>query len=257
MRVKRARKVRKYLRYYRTAHGFREPYKVIVDGNFIAACEKLHLGVAKDVIAKYLGSSAKDVKVFTTRCVQDELRKMGPEYKSASAQTKHLHLVGGGPAPGEATAAASIIDACGGENAERFVVCTQDDTLKRKLMEINGAVPIVFAHTSGLQMEPPKDATAGSLASQRERVEGLSAEELEELGLDQADVMNMYRVRTNVQFKKKKGGKNPLSCLKKKPKSGTAPKPAPATATGEKKKRPRRKKSADDGGGGRNRGSGE
>jgi hypothetical protein len=28
MRVKRARKVRKYLRYYRTCHGFRAPYKV-------------------------------------------------------------------------------------------------------------------------------------------------------------------------------------------------------------------------------------
>lgn len=28
MRVKRARKVRKYLRFYRTCHGFRAPYKV-------------------------------------------------------------------------------------------------------------------------------------------------------------------------------------------------------------------------------------
>jgi U3 small nucleolar RNA-associated protein 23 len=246
MRVKRARKVRKYLRYYRTAHGFREPYKVIVDGNFIAACEKLHLGIAKDVVAKYLGSSPKDVKVFTTRCVQDELRKMGHEYKSASAQTKNLHLVGGGPAPGEATAAASIVDACGNDNAERFVVCTQDEKLKEKLMAIDGAVPIVFAHTSGLQMEPPKDATAVGLASQEENVEGLSAKELEALGLDEADVRNVYRVRTNVQFKKKKGGKNPLSCLKKKPKTSA---PA-APASGEKKKRARRKKSGGGGSGG-------
>lgn len=27
-KIKRARKVRKYLRYYRTCHGFRAPYKV-------------------------------------------------------------------------------------------------------------------------------------------------------------------------------------------------------------------------------------
>lgn len=239
MRVKRARKVRKYLRYYRSAHGFREPYKVICDGNFIAACEKLNLGDAKDVVAKYLGSNAKDVKVFTTRCVQEELRNMGPEYKGASMQTKKLHLVGGGPAPGEATAVASIVDACGAKNEERFVVCTQDDTLKEKLRECAGAVPIVFAHTSGLQMEPPPDATAGGLTSQQEEVLGLSAEELRALGVDEREVRDVYKVRTNVKFKKKSGGKNPLSCLKKKQKA--APTPTP-TQGGEKKKRARRKK---------------
>lgn len=241
-RIKRARKVRKYLRYYRSAHGFREPFKVIVDGNFIAACEKLALGPAADVVAKYLGSSARDVKVFTTRCVQDELRNMGPEYKGASAQTKKLHLVGGGPAPGEATASASIVEACGATNEERFIVCTQDDKLKDKLRKCGGPVPLVFAHTSGLQMEPPADATAAGLASQREKAEGLSEKELRALGVDEKDVRNMYRVRTTVQFKKKSGGKNPLSCLKKKKKESTQT-PAPASAaSGEKKKRARRKK---------------
>ena len=242
MRVKRARKVRKYLRYYRSAHGFREPYKVICDGNFIAACVKLNLGDAKDVVAKYLGSNAKDVKVFTTRCVQDELRNMGPEYKSASLQTKKLHLVGGGPAPGEATAAASIVDACGAKNEERFVVCTQDDSLKEKLRACDGAVPIVFAHTSGLQMEPPPDATAGGLTSQQESVKGLSAAEQRALGLEAQDVHNVYKVRTSVKFKKKSGGKNPLSNLKKKKKT---PAPQPQSASG-KKKRPRRKKKSDE-----------
>lgn len=247
MRVKRARKVRKYLRYYRSAHGFREPYKVIVDGNFIAACEKLKLGDAKDVVAKFLGSSAKDVKVFTTRCVQDELRNMGPEYKSASAQTKKLHLVGGGPAPGEATASRSILDACGAKNEERFVVCTQDDGLKEKLMkECDGPVPLVFAHTSGLQMEPPADAEASGLTSQKESVVGLSAKELKALGMDEDDVKEMYRVRTTAKFKKKKtGGKNPLSCLKKKKKVTSDSQPP---ASGEKKKRPRRKKKSNGGG---------
>lgn len=243
MRVKRARKVRKYLRYYRSAHGFREPFKVIVDGNFIAACEKLSLGLAADVVAKFLGSSARDVKVFTTRCVQDELRNMGPEYKGASAQTKKLHLVGGGPAPGEATASASIVEACGSMNEERFIVCTQDDKLKDKLRKCGGVVPIVFAHTSGLQMEPPVDATAAGLSSQKERGEGLSEKELRALGVDEKDVRSVYNVRTTVKFKKKSGGKNPLSCLKKKKKE---PAQAPASATGdEKKKRPRRKKKSD------------
>jgi U3 small nucleolar RNA-associated protein 23 len=238
MRVKRARKVRKYLRYYRSAHGFREPYKVIVDGNFIAACEKLKLGKAKDAVAKYLVSSPRDVKVFTTRCVQDELRNMGPEYKGASMQTKELNLVGGGPAPGEATASASIVDACGVSNEERFVVCTQDEDLKEKLRKCKGAVPIVFAHTSGLQMEPPPDATAAGLTSQKEQVQGLSEKEIRALGVEEKDIRDVYRVKTSVKFKKKSGGKNPLSCLKKKKKEPAVV----AQPSGEKKKRPRRKK---------------
>ena len=98
-------------------------------------------------------------------------------------------------------------------------MCTQDDSLKEKLRACDGAVPIVFAHTSGLQMEPPPDAAAGGLTSQQESVKGLSAVEQRALGLEAQDVHNVYKVRTSVKFKKKSGGKNPLSNLKKKKKT--------------------------------------
>jgi U3 small nucleolar RNA-associated protein 23 len=77
------------------------------------------------------------------------------------------------------------------------------------------------------------------LTSQQEEVLGLSAEELRALGVDEREVRDVYKVRTNVKFKKKAGGKNPLSCLKKKQKASPAPTP---TQGGEKKKRARRKK---------------
>ena len=63
------------------------------------------------------------------------------------------------------------------------------------------------------------------------------------MGLEAQDVHNVYKVRTSVKFKKKSGGKNPLSNLKKKKKT---PAPQPQPASGKKKKRPRRKKKSDD-----------
>ena len=240
MRVKRARKVRKYLRYYRTCHGFRAPYKVrsrtptprasvstallasvrrrrrtaapcasaptppmlsaprrlahldsystsspletrdipaparprgprltprppphgpvirqvLCDGNFLHAVSRMKLGDPKDVLAKYLGSPPK---LFTTRCVQHELRGMGHEFKEASLAARRLAEVEGGPDP-PAKAFDSVLAAVEGDNAERFLVCTQDEKLRVALREASPYVPVIFCHTSGLQMEPPADA---------------------------------------------------------------------------------------------------
>ena len=250
MRVKRARKVRKYLRYYRTCHGFRAPYKarpprvvrvvarihsflsrsrarlgggaarrsatttvafarrrparrrrrrlllllgvllvlllhrapaaadarplpcprrapirsvqVLVDGNFLHAVSQMKLGHAKDVLAKYLGAPSK---LFTTRCVAHELKSMGAEFKEASFAARRAEEVKGGPDP-PTPAFDSVVAAVAGDNAERFIVCTQDEKLRRKLMSDSAHVPVVFCHTSGLQMEPPSDATGGGVASQ-------------------------------------------------------------------------------------------
>jgi hypothetical protein len=45
--------------------------QVLVDGNFLHAVAQMKLGHAKDVVVKFLGCPAK---LFTTRCVQHELR---------------------------------------------------------------------------------------------------------------------------------------------------------------------------------------
>lgn len=45
---------------------------------------------------------------------------------------------------------------------------------------------------------------------------GLSVEELCVFGVDECEVCDVYKVCMNVKFKKKLGGKNSLSCLKKK-----------------------------------------
>jgi U3 small nucleolar RNA-associated protein 23 len=170
------------------------------------------MGDAKDVVVKYLGAPAK---LFTTRCVQHELRNMGVEFKDASFASRRCEAVAGGPDP-PARAFDSIVEAVGGENAERFLVCTQDETLRRKLAKKHVKVPVIFCHTSGLHMEPPADALAkDALASQAEVGAGLSDPERAALGQDET-ARDVNYVRTNVRYAKPKArGPNPLASKKK------------------------------------------
>ena len=58
--------------------------QVLVDGNFLNAVAQMKLGAARDVLVKYLGA---ECKLFTTRCVQHELRGMGAEFKVGEVNT--------------------------------------------------------------------------------------------------------------------------------------------------------------------------
>jgi U3 small nucleolar RNA-associated protein 23 len=93
------------------------------------------------------------------------VRLREPCQEEASLAARRCEEVKGGPDP-PAPALDSIVAAVAGENAERFLVCTQDQSLRIRLMKDSPMVPVVFCHTSGLQMEPPVDATASGTASQ-------------------------------------------------------------------------------------------
>jgi U3 small nucleolar RNA-associated protein 23 len=140
---------------------------------------------------------------------------MGRECKDASFAARALECVRGGPDPPNASALDSILAAVEDANAERFLVCTQDESLRRALSSDHPAVPVVFAHTSGLQMEPPSDADATGVASRKESGVGLRDDEREKLGQEES-ARDVTRVRTNVRYAKPKAkGPNPLSAKKK------------------------------------------
>ena len=141
-----------------------------MDGNFIHAVMSMKLGDAKDVVIKYLGAPSK---LFTTRCVKEELKNMGKELKEASFYSRKLYEVKDGPDP-PAPAFDSIVAAVENGNSERFIVCTQDDKLRKRLLATSPMTPVVFCHTSGLQMEPPADAEGSGVASQKEHGAGLT-----------------------------------------------------------------------------------
>jgi len=208
--------------------------QVLCDGNFLHAVASMKLGEAGDVLAKYLGSSSK---LFTTRCVQHELKHMSAEFKQASFAARRLDCVLGGPDP-PAKAFDSILAAVDKNNSERFLVCTQDEKLRRLLSKNSPFVPVIFCHTSGLQMEPPADAAGSGVASQLEKMASMPQNERDVLGQEET-ARDVQHVKTNVRYAKPKArGPNPLAS---KPKTVKEPRSGAVTpAPGEKKKRKRR-----------------
>ena len=266
-KIKRKTKLRKFLRFYRTVHGFRDPYKVILDGNFVSACVHRKLeDTAAMHVQKFLGA---ECKIFTTRAVRKELESMGKEFMDAANQTHKLLLVSERGDNGNENSnnndsdkkqeyiknvQESILKACQNDNRERFIVCTQDRKLKEKLRVQSKRVPIVFCHVSGLQMEPPIDADSEfGFAQKKESGDGVTAGELKTLANrddndedNDDEKLDMYDVRTNVRYKKApKKGPNPLANLKKKKRGGSEGKSVPsslasADLAATKKKRKRR-----------------
>lgn len=63
MRVKAGKQCRKVIQYYRINFHFREPYKVIVDGNFVKVCVDKKVDI-KHKIEKILGGKCVIGKIF-------------------------------------------------------------------------------------------------------------------------------------------------------------------------------------------------
>ena len=64
MRVKRLREHRRNIAFFRTALGFRPPFKVLCDGNFIHHCILVRLAAPDTTFPKLLGAPTR---VYTTR----------------------------------------------------------------------------------------------------------------------------------------------------------------------------------------------
>lgn len=66
MRVKKQKQVRRHVRFFKACCGFREPFKVLCDGNFVHAALTARMGGLQDALPNFLGSAAK---AFVTRFV--------------------------------------------------------------------------------------------------------------------------------------------------------------------------------------------
>lgn len=132
MRRKKHKQVRRALRFYKIQHGFRAPFKVLADGNFINAVSVLRC-VGRVVLSMHEPSTCicdtrpdglriarqspgdamtpslvlhrdgdptellsellgDKVRVFTTPCVMHEVRKMGSELSKARDACRRLAL---------------------------------------------------------------------------------------------------------------------------------------------------------------------
>ncbi|CAN1156475.1 rRNA-processing protein UTP23 homolog [Linum perenne] len=245
MKVKKQKRHRRAVRFYTACFGFRQPYKVFCDGTFVHHLISNRIVPADIALSNILGGT---VKLFTSRCVLEELKRLGPSYsqdieaaqKLTTARCDH---------EGIKSAEACITDIVGENNPEHFFIATQDAELRNKFQEVPG-VPLIFGLRNALFLEKPsafqhefvKDRERDMLKKETGKIlqtaeSGTSAVEHEGPGDDcfarwdlqsKRYVRNGLDVKDKPKFKRKKAkGPNPLSCQKKKsanPKASVAKK---------------------------------
>ena len=79
MRVKKHSKHRKAVKFYSTCFGFREPYKVLIDGTFVHHLITQRLLPADEALRDLL-SASRAPALFTSKCIVAELRRLGKSH---------------------------------------------------------------------------------------------------------------------------------------------------------------------------------
>ncbi|KAK7385849.1 hypothetical protein VNO78_31765 [Psophocarpus tetragonolobus] len=247
MKVKKQKRHRKILTFYTACFGFRKPFKVLCDGTFVHHLLVNRITPADTAIGHILSAG---VKLYTTRCVLAELKRLGSAYSEA-LEAAHKLIVARCVHDKCMSADACIMEVVGEKNSEHFFIASQDTDLRKKLQEVPG-VPLIFGLRNALFLEPPstfqreyvktseegrlhmtekeyqifKDRVMNKLNGEETNDSITEIMENEDSG-DQTinaqtikksiTARNRMEIKDKPQFKRKKAkGPNPLSCKKKK-----------------------------------------
>ncbi|WRX20524.1 rRNA-processing protein Fcf1/Utp23 - like 3 [Theobroma cacao] len=171
MRFKKQKRHRKTVRFFSVCFGFRQPFKVLCDGTFVHHLLHNDLIPADKALSNCLSAP---VKLFTTSCVQAELKTLGAS-QSASFQAARKLAIARCDHEKRVSADACIAEVIGENNSEHFFVATQDADLRKKLQKATffpflnllcfyllhcfacyvPKVPLIFGLRNALFLEPP------------------------------------------------------------------------------------------------------
>jgi U3 small nucleolar RNA-associated protein 23 len=170
MGVKKGKVTRKYLKFYKIVFDINAPYHVILDGNFIFQALKYKI-VIIDRLSKLLNE--EEVKLHVQRSVLDELNSVGEKAKASHEFASKLctiiedgDIAGDTPAAKLTTMLENLIEerktaaASGGKakSGPKYMVATQDKTLRAKLAHIPG-IPLLYFNKVSVVLEPPSDTS--------------------------------------------------------------------------------------------------
>lgn len=150
-RLKRQKAYRKTLDFYRMHFGIKRPYRVLLDGNFVHACVKNNINV-RDRLATVL--SDPDVDCQVPEAVIQELTAIGEPCTDALQLASTFKLARNRSSAAPKSAAEGILKLVGASNRHGYVVCSQDDHLRKSLNEIPG-VPALYLNIGVTVLEPP------------------------------------------------------------------------------------------------------
>ena len=178
MRIQRHKTNRKTLSFFRLLFSIRAPFRILLDGNFLAQAARLKLEWRR-LLPKLLDAPPELVHLHVSECVLAELESLGAVVGDALAEARELPLLkcrvkhghSGTCEPG-ACAAALV----GSSNEGRWCVITQDSDLRNTLRRVPG-VPILLISNNVLILEPPSAASRDKAASAEAPKSALRPEE--------------------------------------------------------------------------------
>lgn len=252
MRVQRQKGFRRTLAFYRLLFRVTFPYRVLLDGNFLATAERLKMEWRR-LLPKALQVDASNAHFHVTQCVVAELESLGAPAAEALRAARTLPLLkcrekhGHGEACSPRECASRLV---GADNAGKWVVVTQDAELRDSLRAIPG-VPLMLISTNVLILEAPSPASraAGQEAEGRKSAlapgEALAVKRLASGG-GEGGASSASGAKFLAGKKKRKGPKqpNPLSQQKKKrpPPQGLRGLGSSSTASGSGRRKQRSRK---------------
>ena len=254
MRLKRVRRARKLLSFFRAVHGFKPPYDVLLDSTAIQAAvlNGVDLAVA---LPKVFGEK---VRLFVPRAVVAELHVLGRKFAAAAKVARRLKVLSTTDGSVAASAADGILDLVTGGNTQHRFVMTEDPALRKRLADLTDVPTLRFAR-SEIIIELPGGRTAASTTAETsglmpaapQAVSGAAGGAMHERMSGQASRSAPDPLQGDLpgdapSKKRKRGPKqpNPLSVKKKKKLAVGEPPVAPLDAQNANKRRRKRGKGA-------------
>jgi U3 small nucleolar RNA-associated protein 23 len=245
MRQKRAKQYRKQMQVLRTTFKFKTPIQILVDDTTITEAANTNYDLLKG-----LNSVVQmEAKFFITQCCIEHLyeSKNQPAIDLAKKMEKRRCGHKGTQTSFDCIKSITNVD---GENKYRYLVTTQDESLRTSLRNIAG-VPLCFLHRSVLIMEPLSKVTKRVVTAveRMKLTQGLNSvdagKRLREVDEEEVNTANDTESKPHVKKAKKVKGVNPLAMKKKQKKpnqnDASKKKEEPKEVEEATKKRRRRK----------------
>ncbi|OAD69094.1 hypothetical protein PHYBLDRAFT_101239, partial [Phycomyces blakesleeanus NRRL 1555(-)] len=222
MRPKTLQAYKRTLHTYHVGFGLREPYQILVDGDFCkeALTQKIYI---KDSLPEIMQAPTK---LMVTECTIHELQSKGREFTNAMIVAKRFeHRRCAHKTP--VKSAACISEIIGSTNQYHYCVASQDKKLRSHLRSVPG-VPLLHIKKNLVILEPMSNESKEAL--KRHEIEktlpmGKEASLLKGIGRAAGIIKDEEPKEKKTKKALKKKGPNPLS-VKKKKKQQTTPKEA-------------------------------
>ncbi|KAK1173313.1 hypothetical protein AOXY_G3399 [Acipenser oxyrinchus oxyrinchus] len=239
MKITRQKHAKKYISFYKYNFKFRPPFQILIDGTFCQAALKNKIQI-KEQMPKYLMG---EVQLCTTNCVLKELESLGKELYGAKIILQRFQVRNCAHIKSPVGASQCLLSMIDGNNPHHYFVATQDQDLTASVKRIPG-IPLIFIIQNTMVLDKPSPSSAAHVQAVQtgQLVTVQQKESIQTLKEEQGLVNSTER---KGRKRKRKGGPNPLSCLKKKKKTQGPQQQKPA---GEKKKRKRHRKRTGEGG---------